>query len=795
MKKWAFRLTFALLMNLGLGSEALGQTKFRLFDQVIAKGSGITPGKGDLYYSTNTSGLIGQLPIGTAGDCLTVSGAGIPQWSSSSCGSGGTITFAAPSQFNVAGSGTSSITLTWNNVSQNYHFMGPVSGAGVPTFRALVGGDLGITTKGDLITYDTALTKLGVGTDGYVLTADSAQAKGIKWAAGGSGTVTSVAMTTPTGFSVSGSPVTTSGTLGLTLDSQSGNKFLASSGTGGASTPAFRALVGLDLGLSVKGQLLTYSTVMAQLGVGTDGYVLMADSAEATGLKWASVAGTGTVTSVALALPGEFSISGSPVTGAGTLTGSWANQTGNMAFMSPDNATGTPGFRAVRPRDIGILAKGDLATTSVYPYTSFSILGIGTDGKVLMADSTQATGMKWETLTGTGTVTSVAQTVPAGFSISGSPVTTSGTLAITFGSTTANRILMTNGSGTVSWSNLATSPSTYVGLMGPSGVGHAAGLAPDPGAVGGTTKFLREDATYAVPPGIGTVTSVDASVPAFMTISGNPITSSGTLSFGFGNENANMIFAGPATGAAAAPTWRALVPEDYPVFIASGATHAAGAVPQPPLAAGTTKFLREDATWVTPTFSSSIEVKEVDGTPDVTGVSVVRFNQADGLSVTDNTGGTVTVSCSTCAGPGTTATKQDEFTGNSSADTFTLSATPATNGVIYVALNGLPQLTTSWTLSGSNVVMGTAPITGATISVAYYTQLAATVTHTQEDFTGAGSANFTLAHTPASNGVLMVSLGGLVQPQASWSLTGGGGTLTMATTPPTGAKVTISYNY
>lgn len=38
-------------------------------------------------------------------------------------------------------------------------------------------------------------------------------------------------------------------------------------------------------------------------------------------------------------------------------------------------------------------------------------------------------------------------------------------------------------------------------VMKPSGTGHAAGLAPDPGATAGTTKFLREDATWAVPAG------------------------------------------------------------------------------------------------------------------------------------------------------------------------------------------------------------------------------------------------------------------------------------------------------
>jgi hypothetical protein len=35
----------------------------------------------------------------------------------------------------------------------------------------------------------------------------------------------------------------------------------------------------------------------------------------------------------------------------------------------------------------------------------------------------------------------------------------------------------------------------------PSGTGHARGTVPDPGAAAGTTKFLREDATWAVPAG------------------------------------------------------------------------------------------------------------------------------------------------------------------------------------------------------------------------------------------------------------------------------------------------------
>ena len=66
---------------------------------------------------------------------------------------------------------------------------------------------------------------------------------------GGSGTVTSVALSAAPAsvFGVSGSPVTSTGTLALSMDNQNANVVLAGPGTGAAAEPAFRALVAADL--------------------------------------------------------------------------------------------------------------------------------------------------------------------------------------------------------------------------------------------------------------------------------------------------------------------------------------------------------------------------------------------------------------------------------------------------------------------------------------------------------------------------------------------------------------------
>jgi hypothetical protein len=69
--------------------------------------------------------------------------------------------------------------------------------------------------------------------------------------------------------------------------------------------------------------------------------------------------------------------------------------------------------------------------------------------------------------------------------------------------------------------------------------------------------------------GIGTVTSVDLAMPSEFTVSGNPITESGTITVSKANQSANLVYSGPSSGGASAPTFRSLIRNDLPAGTAA----------------------------------------------------------------------------------------------------------------------------------------------------------------------------------------------------------------------------------
>jgi hypothetical protein len=116
-----------------------------------------------------------------------------------------------------------------------------------------------LTGGGDLSANRTlAITETDATHDGYLSSADwnTFNGKGV-------GSVTSVALTAPAIFSVAGSPITSTGTLAVTLATQSANAVWAGPTSGGAAMPTFRALVAADIPTIAQSQVTSLTTDLA----------------------------------------------------------------------------------------------------------------------------------------------------------------------------------------------------------------------------------------------------------------------------------------------------------------------------------------------------------------------------------------------------------------------------------------------------------------------------------------------------------------------------------------------------
>lgn len=84
---------------------------------------------------------------------------------------------------------------------------------------------------------------------------------------------------------------------------------------------------------------------------------------DGTNTSWATF-GAGSVTSVDLAVPAEFSVSGNPITSSGTITISKASQSQNLFYASPDGSSGAPSFRSIVAADVPTLNQNTTGTAS-----------------------------------------------------------------------------------------------------------------------------------------------------------------------------------------------------------------------------------------------------------------------------------------------------------------------------------------------------------------------------------------------------------------------------------------------
>jgi hypothetical protein len=335
----------------------------------------------------------------------------------------------------------------------------------------------------------------------------------------GAGTVTSVALTVPAIFSVSGSPVTTAGTLAVTVASQAANLVWSGPATGASTTPSFRALVDADIPdtITINGSgnvtwasvsksgsslsdlatrsatdLTTGSLALARLTDGTTGVPLVGNGGAGPQYAALSLASTGVTGTLAAArMP---AMTGDATSSAGAVA---------LTLASTGVAAATYGSTTTVPV-ITVDAKGRITAASNASLTgSFapSLISGAVRGSVMIGNNTPVFAVVVPTVTGSmlrfdGTDT--------GFSTNGAALTNlnasalaSGVVPTTVGGTgvttaptdgriligrtsdssyqqtvptgTANQVLITAGPGTLSFAlpqSIATSSTPQFARIG-----------------------------------------------------------------------------------------------------------------------------------------------------------------------------------------------------------------------------------------------------------------------------------------------------------------------------------------
>ncbi len=321
---------------------------------------------------------------------------------------------------------------------------------GAKADTAIQSADLAtVATSGDyddLSNKPTVPTTLDSLTDVVITSATNGQGlqfNGTNWvnSNAGSGTVTSVDMSVPTGLAVSGNPVTTSGTLAVTYAT-------------GYAIPTTAKQTEWDTAYTDRLKWdggstgLNASTGRTSLGLGTAATTAATDYATA-----------------AQGAKADTALQSYTETDPVYVASSWYSTTNNSTNWNTAYTDrlkwdgGSTGLTASTGRtSLGATTVGGNLFTLTDP-SAVTFVRLNADNTVsALSASDFRTAIGAGTSSTTGTVTSVDMSVPTGLSVSGNPVTSSGTLAVTFsaGYSIPTTTKQTNWDTAFGWGNHAT---------------------------------------------------------------------------------------------------------------------------------------------------------------------------------------------------------------------------------------------------------------------------------------------------------------------------------------------------
>ena len=397
---------------------------------------------------------------------------------------------------------------------------------------------------------------------------------------GGGGTVTSVNMTVPTGLSVSGNPITTSGTLAVTYSAGYSIPTTASQTNwdtayserlqwDGGATNLVAATGRTSLGATTVGGnffTLPNPSAITFVQINADNTITTMDAptfraaigAGTGGGSVTSVSGTGTVSG--LTLTGTVTTSGSLTLG-GTLAvtpSDFASQTANTFLAAPNGSAGVPTFRAIVAADVPTLNQNTTGTAA-------NVTGVVAVANGGSGQTTEQAAMN----TFAGAVTSGQYLRGNGTNVVMSAIQVADVPTLNQNTTGSAATLTTGRTISISGDLTYTSPS----FDGSANVTAAGTLATVNANVG---SFTNASITVN---GKGLITAASSGTAPVTSVTGtSPVVSSGgatpaiSLASGYGDtqnpyasKTANFVLAAP-DGSAGVPTFRAIVAADIPTL-------------------------------------------------------------------------------------------------------------------------------------------------------------------------------------------------------------------------------------